>query len=72
MFADVDYGKRRNGSDGRRRDGVTHFEPSPRCLDGDRHRRAVAMGRTNPTYRDALWAIEERWADFRRALRRRD
>ena len=30
------------------------------------------MGRTNPTYRDALRAIEERWADFRRALRRRD
>jgi hypothetical protein len=30
------------------------------------------MGRTNPTYRDALRAIEECWADFRRALRRRD
>lgn len=30
------------------------------------------MGRTNPTYRDALWAIKKRWADFRRALRRRD
>ena len=30
------------------------------------------MGRMNPTYRDALRAIEERWADFRRALRRRD
>ncbi|WP_336331069.1 hypothetical protein [Haloarcula sp. CGMCC 1.2071] len=30
------------------------------------------MGRTNPTYRDALRAIEERWADFQRALRRRD
>ena len=30
------------------------------------------MGRTNPTYRDALRAIEGRWADFRRALRRRD
>ena len=30
------------------------------------------MGRTNPTYLDALRAIEERWADFRRALRRRD
>lgn len=29
------------------------------------------MGRTNPTHRDALRAIEERWADFRRALRRR-
>ncbi len=30
------------------------------------------MGRTNPTYRDALQGIETRWADFRRALRRRD
>ena len=30
------------------------------------------MGRTNPTYRDALRAIEDRWADYRRALRRRD
>jgi len=30
------------------------------------------MGRTNPTYRDALRAIETRWAEFRRALRRRD
>jgi hypothetical protein len=30
------------------------------------------MGRTNPTYRDALRAIEERWAEFRRVLRRRD
>ena len=30
------------------------------------------MGRTNPTYRDALRAIEERWAAFRRALRRRN
>lgn len=30
------------------------------------------MGRTNPTYRDALRAVEERWSDFRRALRRRD
>ena len=30
------------------------------------------MGRTNPTYRDALRAIEDRWTDFRRALRRRD
>ncbi|SDY16427.1 hypothetical protein [Halobellus clavatus] len=30
------------------------------------------MGGTNPTYRDALRAIEERWAEFRRALRRRD
>ena len=30
------------------------------------------MGRTNPTYRDALRAIKERWGEFRRALRRRD
>ncbi len=30
------------------------------------------MGRTNPTYRDTLRAIEKRWQDFRRALRRRD
>ena len=30
------------------------------------------MGRTNPTYRDALRTIKGRWADFRRALRRRD
>jgi len=43
-----------------------------RCVDRDWDRRAIAMGRTNPTYRDALRAIEERWAEFRRALRRRD
>jgi hypothetical protein len=30
------------------------------------------MGRTNPTYRDALSAIEERWQSYRRVLRRRD
>lgn len=30
------------------------------------------MGRTNPTFRDALRAIKERWSDFRRALRRHD
>lgn len=30
------------------------------------------MGRTNPTYRDALRAIEDRWATYRRALRHRD
>jgi len=30
------------------------------------------MGRTNPTYRDALRAIRDRWDDFRRALRNRD
>ncbi len=30
------------------------------------------MGRTNPTYRDAIQALERRWDDFKRALRRRD
>ena len=30
------------------------------------------MGRTNPTYRDALRVIENRWETFQRALRRRD
>ena len=30
------------------------------------------MGRTDPTYRDALRRTEERWAAYRRALRRRD
>lgn len=30
------------------------------------------MGRTNPTYRDALRTIEERWETFRRALRSHD
>lgn len=30
------------------------------------------MGRTNPTYRDQLRRLQDRWADFRRALRRRD
>lgn len=30
------------------------------------------MGRTNPTYRDAVEALERRWDDFKRALRRRD
>jgi hypothetical protein len=29
------------------------------------------MGRTNPTFRDALRAIEDRWHDYRRALRQR-
>lgn len=28
------------------------------------------MGRTNPTYRDVLRAIENQWADYRRGLRR--
>lgn len=30
------------------------------------------MGRTNPTYRDAIRALEGRWDDFKRALRHRD
>lgn len=30
------------------------------------------MGRTNPTYRDLLRGIEDRWQPYRRALRRRD
>jgi len=30
------------------------------------------MGRTNPTYRDQLGAIEDEWGAYRRALRRRD
>lgn len=30
------------------------------------------MGRTNPTYRDALRAMETRWEDYRRALRHAD
>lgn len=30
------------------------------------------MGRTNPTYRALLEAIETRWGAYRRALRRRD
>ncbi|MFC7228532.1 hypothetical protein N0B31_14060 [Salinirubellus salinus] len=30
------------------------------------------MGRTNPTYRDTLTAVESRWSAYRRALRRRD
>jgi hypothetical protein len=41
-------------------------------VDRNRDRRPIAMGRTNPTYRDALRAIEERWGEFRRGLRRRD
>ncbi len=28
------------------------------------------MGRTNPTYRDALAGVEADWQDFRRGLRR--
>lgn len=30
------------------------------------------LGRTNPTFRDLLRATEERWEDYRRALRARD
>jgi len=30
------------------------------------------MGRTNPTYRDRLRRLEERWRDYRRALRHPD
>jgi len=30
------------------------------------------VGRTNPTYRDAIQALEQRWDNFKRALRRRD
>jgi hypothetical protein len=30
------------------------------------------VGRTNPTYRDTIEALERRWDDFKRALRRRD
>lgn len=30
------------------------------------------MGRTNPTYRDLLRAVEDRWRPYRRTLRRAD
>ncbi|WP_138005322.1 hypothetical protein [Halalkalirubrum salinum] len=30
------------------------------------------MGRTNPTYRDTVRAVERRWDNFKRALRRYD
>jgi len=30
------------------------------------------MGRTNPTFRDVLRALEDRWQPFRRALRYED
>ena len=30
------------------------------------------MGRTNPTYRDTVRALEENWQQYRRALRRAD
>jgi hypothetical protein len=30
------------------------------------------MGRTNPTFRDVLRALEDRWRPFRRALRYED
>lgn len=32
----------------------------------------MTVGRTNPTFRDVLRGYEQRWSDFRRALRRRD
>jgi hypothetical protein len=35
-------------------------------MGGDR------MGRTNPTFRDILRALEDRWQPFRRALRYED
>ncbi|WP_273837115.1 hypothetical protein [Halococcus sp. PRR34] len=30
------------------------------------------MGRTNPTYRDVIRSLEDRWQQYRRALRRDD
>jgi hypothetical protein len=30
------------------------------------------MGRTNPTYRDILRALDNQWSDYRRGLRRAD
>lgn len=30
------------------------------------------MGRTNPTYRDVLRALDDQWSDYRRGLRRED
>jgi hypothetical protein len=30
------------------------------------------LGRTNPTYRDRLRGLEERWQPYRRGLRRRE
>ncbi|WP_330633596.1 hypothetical protein [Halocatena halophila] len=30
------------------------------------------MGRTTPTYRDVLNSLEDRWAEYRRALRTHD
>jgi hypothetical protein len=30
------------------------------------------MGRTNPTYRDVLRALDNQWSDYRRGLRRAD
>lgn len=30
------------------------------------------MGRTNPTYRDVLRALDNQWSDYRRGLRRED
>jgi hypothetical protein len=30
------------------------------------------LGRTNPTFRNVLEAVQSRWSDYRRALRRHD
>jgi uncharacterized protein YceH (UPF0502 family) len=30
------------------------------------------MGRTNPTYRDMIRALDNQWSDYRRGLRRED
>ena len=55
-----------------RRDDLDGGESPARCVDRGWSRKTIAMGRTSPTYRDARWAIEHRWRDFRRPLRRRD
>jgi len=51
---------------------TTTITADPLLEPGRPPRGAIAIGCTNPTYREALRAIEERWADFRRALRRCD
>jgi len=46
-------------------------DPLLGCVDGERYRRPIAMGAHEPNLlRCTLRAIEERWAEFRRALRR--
>ena len=40
-------------------------------MDG-RWGEVVVMGRTNPTFRDTLRVLEDRWQVYRRALRRHD